>query len=307
MKTYCDCIPCFVRQALQAARFAGADAATEERVLRAALRALEQMDWNGSPMVMARVVHGIVRRETGREDPYREQKQRDNRCALDWYAALAKTALDGHPPVETALRLAIAGNMIDYGANASVDVASDLDRILAAPLAVSDEADLLRALGGARTLAYLADNAGEIVFDRLLLEAVHREYGAKACLFVTRREAFLNDALFADVEAAGLTRLPGLEAASLPPLPPTALVEPADIALWQRIRAADVIISKGQGNYERFSGEDRIYFLLVVKCPVIARDLAGQTGVPVGMGSPVLWRSRAPEPPGDKDAHHRTG
>jgi uncharacterized protein with ATP-grasp and redox domains len=291
MRVYLECVPCFVRQALQAAEFCGADPATRERVLRKTLRALDEIRWDGSPMGMARVVHGLVRRETGVDDPYRTVKERSNGQALNWYENLTDVERDAQPSMETAIRLAIAGNMVDYGANATVDLDAAVNELRAKPLALSNEDLLLNDLMGAQTMAYLADNAGEIVFDRLLLETINRTYGRKECLFVTRKEPFINDVLWGDADAVGLTRVPGIEMAALHPLAPVAMTDPEDCELWNRIRSCDVIISKGQGNYEGFSGEAGIYFLLVIKCPVVARDLKERTGKRMTIGDAVLWKS----------------
>jgi uncharacterized protein with ATP-grasp and redox domains len=240
---------------------------------------------------MARVVHDLVRQETGVDDPYRHVKEQSNRQALDWYEKLMDVEDGARPSVETAIRLAIAGNMVDYGANATVDLDWAINELQTKPLALSNQDVFLDDLLEARTLAYLGDNAGEVVFDRLLLETIHRTYGPKECLFVTRREPFINDALSSDADAVGLTRIPGIEMAAMHPLAPTAMADPEHCALWSRIRSCDVIISKGQGNYEGFSGVAGIYFLLVVKCPVVAGDLESRTGTRMNIGDAVLWRS----------------
>lgn len=306
MKTYLECIPCFTRQALQAAQFSDAGPEMEERVLRKTLRALDEKSWDGSPLEMAKTVHGLVRRETGIDDPYQSVKAESNRQAMVCFRSLAGEDSGSECSVETAVRLAIAGNVIDYGANATVDLTGSINELLAKPLAVSDEAEFFREVSGARTIAYLADNAGEIVFDRLLLETIIAAYGAKLCLFVTRKEPFINDALAGDAKAIGLTTIPGLEVAAMNPLAPAAMTDPEDCKLWRRIRSCDVIISKGQGNYEGFSGEPDIYFLLVVKCPVIARDLESRTGTRTNVGDVVPWKSRTSEPqaiPPTKENH----
>jgi uncharacterized protein with ATP-grasp and redox domains len=292
MQMYLECVPCFARQALQAAEFSGAGPATRERVLRKGLRALEGMAWNKSPMEMARTVHALVRRETGVDDPYRAVKEESNRLALEWYGAVAGGDGDGKPSMETAIRLAIAGNVLDYGANATVDLAGSINELLARPLALSDETQFLRELESARTIAYLADNAGEVVFDRLLLETIRRLYGPKECLFVTRKGPFINDALIEDAAAAGVTELPDTEVVAMRAVAPAAMTDPEDTELWRRIRLCDVVISKGQGNYEGFSREPGIYFLLVVKCPVVGRDLGAQAGQRMHVGDVVLWKNR---------------
>ncbi len=295
MKTYFECIPCLTRQALQAAQFSGAGPAAEEQVLRKTLRALDGIPWDGSPLELAKTVHGLVRRETGINDPYQCVKAESNRQAMTCYRSLAGEDGDSECSIETAIRLAIAGNVIDYGANATVDLTGSINELLAKPFAISDEEAFLEDLLHAKTIAYLADNAGEIVFDRLLLETIHRVFGPKHVLFVTRKEPFINDALAGDAEAVGLTTVPGVELAAMNPVAPVAMTDPKDCVLWSRIRACDVIISKGQGNYEGYSGEPDIYFLLVVKCPVIARDLESRTGTRAHVGDVILWKSQSTE------------
>ena len=292
MNTHIECIPCFVRQALQAAQHSGSDAATQERVLRRVIRALDELSWEGSPMSAAHRVHGLVREETGIDDPYRQVKDLDTREALAWYRALTDRHDEVKPSMETAIRLAVAGNIIDYGANANVAVGDAINNLLHHTFAVSDIEEFLAELDRARTIAYLADNAGEIVLDRLLLETIQASGQPKECLVVVRKEPFINDALRHDAELAGLDCLPRTDITSMNPTVPSENADPADQALWRRIRECDVIISKGQGNYEVFSEEPGLFFLLVAKCPIVANDLQARTGSPLAVGDLVLWKSR---------------
>ena len=205
MKTFFDCIPCFVRQALDSVRLATDDEEVHERLLREVLRAAGEMDLRQSPPAMGQRIHRLIRRLTGQGDPYHEMKDRTTRLALELYPKLRAQVHASADPLETALRLAIAGNVIDMGVNAHFDEShlhEAIEDALSTPLN-GEVCVFIDALSSASTILYLADNAGEIVFDKLLLEQMSVEKVTVA----VRGVPVINDATFADAQAAGI---PGL-------------------------------------------------------------------------------------------------
>jgi uncharacterized protein with ATP-grasp and redox domains len=145
---------------------------------------------------------------------------------------------------------------------------------LAAPVDPDAAAALRRAVAGADRILYLCDNAGEIVFDRLLIEVLPSE----KITAVVRGTPVINDATLEDARATGLTEVVrvmdnGSDA-------PGTLLETCSPAFRDCFAAADLIIAKGQGNFETLSETrgKRIFFLLKVKCPLIARDIGEPTG-----------------------------
>ena len=270
MRTYFDCIPCFFRQALDSVRLVTDDEAVHEELLREVLRAVSEMDLRQSPPAMGQHIHRLIRRLTGQRDPYRSVKHRHNRLALQRYPRLRDRVHRSASPLETALRLAIAGNVIDMGVNADLDesrVSQSIEQALTAPLdgEVRPFAD---ALSHARRILYLADNAGEIAFDRLLLEQMPVEKVTVA----VRGSPVINDATIADAQVAGI---PGLvEVIDNGSDAPGTILEDCSAAFRRRFDEADLIIAKGQGNYETLSDVPKdIFFVLKAKCPVIARHL----------------------------------
>ena len=188
-------------------------------------------------------------------------------------------------PFETAARLAIAGNIIDFGVNSTVDE-SEVERTIACsltdPLDTAALAELKEAVGQAKSILYLGDNAGEIVFDRLLVEQMPLE----KITFAVRGGPILNDALMADAEAAGLTDL--VEVIDNGTDAPGTILEACSQAFRRRFDKADLIIAKGQGNYETLSDcPANIFFLLRPKCAVLARHLNCE------LGRLILMRSDA--------------
>lgn len=275
METYLDCIPCFVRQALEAARFVTDDEAAQMEVLRAVLRAVSEMNMRMPPPAMGRQIHRLIRQVTGDDDPYREVKDRFNRLVLEWYPELKRRVEQSADPLETAVRLAIAGNIIDFGVTAAVDaraVERAVERAMAEPLTGSVEG-LREAAGAARNILYLADNAGEIVFDRLLIESLPTE----KITLVVRGEPVINDATVEDARAAGLTEL--IDVIDNGSDAPGTLLETCSETFRRRFGAADLVIAKGQGNFETLSGvEKHLFSILMAKCPVIARHLGCAPG-----------------------------
>ncbi|MBN1893859.1 DUF89 family protein [bacterium] len=284
MRTCLDCIPCFFKQALEAARIAGADDAVQRRILNEVAVILPDFRMEASPPEMARRIYWIVRDTTGVEDPYHAIKEESNRIALVIYGQLVQK-LNSGDPLLTAVELAIAGNIIDYGPKNSVDVAGELEKILADEhLKIRQEQSRFfqyqafrDALKKSKTLLYLADNAGEIVFDRVLLEVIREKFPAVKMRFAVKEKPAINDALEKDARDCGIDRI--AEVISSGSDAPGTLLPLCSESFRKIFFESDVVISKGQGNFESLSGVRRsVFFLLLAKCPVIARHIGCRVG-----------------------------
>ncbi|MEW5924866.1 MAG: ARMT1-like domain-containing protein [Candidatus Zixiibacteriota bacterium] len=276
MKTYIDCIPCFIRQALDAARFVTDDEKIHEQVLREVLRAVAAMDYNQSPPLMGQIIHRLIRGFTGIEDPYSDIKTRYNRYALNLYHQLKKQINDSVDPLQTAVRLAIAGNIIDFGARRDLDIGGvykAIDRGLKAELDANVFNDFKADIEKAKKILYVGDNSGEIVFDRLLIETLPRE----KITFVVRGKPVLNDAVLEDARTSGVTSIvPVIDTGS--DAPGVIFDDCSDICR-QHINQSDLIIAKGQGNYETLYNLDKpVYYLFMAKCRIIAGDAGVKEG-----------------------------
>ena len=282
MKTYFDCIPCLVRQALDSARLVTDDEALHERLLREVLQTASKMDLRQSPPAMSQRFHRLIRDLTGESDPYRQIKDWFNGFALGIYPRLKVRVRCSVQPMETAVRLAIAGNVIDMGVHSYLnvsDVHDALEHALTSPLD-GDVEGFSEVVSDAEHILYLADNAGEIVFDRLLIEQMQM----KKVTVAVRGSPVVNDATIVDAQAAGLAER--VEVINNGSDAPGTLLHECSEAFLRRFNNADLIIAKGQGNYETLSESEKdIFFALKAKCPLIARDLGCQ------VNSLVLRRS----------------
>ena len=275
MKTYFDCIPCLIRQSLGAVRLVTDDQRVHEQILREALEATSRMDLQRPPAVLAQGVHRRIRELCGDSDPYLACKDQFNQLALSILPDFREHLKHAEDPWKDAVRLAIAGNIMDLAVNSALGEAeaeASIMQAMSEPLA-GNAADFATAIAQAESILYLTDNAGEIVFDRLVIE----QLPAEKVTVAVRGGPVINDATRHDAEVAGLTDLVrvidnGSDA-------PGTLLDDCSPAFRQCFEEADLIVAKGQGNYETLRESPRpIFFLLRVKCPVIARDI----GCPVG-------------------------
>ena len=279
MKTFLDCIPCLIRQALHSVRSTTDDERVHETIVRTALESIAGMDFRQPPAMMAQAIHRRIREATGNADPYVDQKQRLNDVALELYPVFLRRIEDAANPLELAVRLAIAGNVMDLAVKTNLgedEVLASFDDCLAAPLDCHI-AEFAQAVEEAGDILYLTDNAGEIVFDRLLLERLPR----KKVTVAVRGRPVINDATMEDAEYVGLGKVARKIIDTGSDAPGTILSDCSD-DFRRRFERADMIISKGQGNYETLADSPRpIWFLLRVKCPIIARDLKCTVGTTI--------------------------
>jgi uncharacterized protein with ATP-grasp and redox domains len=262
-----DCIPCFARNALDMARAASHDEAVHEQALRETLREAAEWDMSRPAPLLSQRVQRRLRALTGVDDPYREAKRRFNEMALELLPELRVQVEAAADPLQAAVRVAIAGNVIDMGVNGRLrveDVKTSMAQSVAAPFR-GDLDSFRAAVLRAEKILYLADNTGEIVFDRLLIERLP----AGRVTVAVRGAAVLNDATLEDARLAGLDRI--AETIDNGSDAPGTVLPDCSAEFRRRFDGADVVVSKGQGNFETLAGgPGDIFFLLKVKCPVVA-------------------------------------
>jgi len=274
LETTLDCVPCLVGQAVDAVRMATDQPDEQYRVIRRVLSLLERMNFNETPPHMAAEIHRIVKDELGVEDPYREVKEQSTELAQRIVAKFEHVVAEATDPFETTLKLAIAGNVIDFGVGVDIDtIETTVEEALGLPLPYHEVEALRSAIEQAEDILYLGDNAGEVAFDRLLIQLLPTE----KVTFVVRGGPIINDATRADAEAVGLHNL--VEIVDSGCVAPGTILEHCSSSFRERFRSADLIIAKGQGNYESLSAETApIFFLLMAKCPVLAQQLGCRIG-----------------------------
>ena len=276
MKTYFDCIACFVRQTVEAGRFAGLDDGKQEQLLRTVLKEVSGMHLTESPPMIAAKIHALIRGLCDGRDPYESVKARSNREALALYPELREEVAASEDPFETAVRFAMAGNIIDFGAAGDIPaetIRATFRKAREAKLPADHVCRLKEDAENAASILYIGDNAGEIVFDRLLVEQLPEG----RVTYAVRGNPILNDVTVADAETVRMGEVAKIldSGAAIPGI----ILDECSKSFQEAFHAADLIIAKGQGNYESMSEiEGPITFLLMAKCGVLAEDIGCEVG-----------------------------
>jgi len=275
MRTYPDCIPCLLRQALSSLKHCGADEELSLSCLKQILRCALDFEMKESPPEMAMYIHRIIRAALNNEDPYRNLKRQAIEEVLRHETKIRALILRSSKPLETAIRFAIAGNVLDFALYEwnPEHLSSALDSALNKALDLAALSRLENAISKASSVMLIGDNAGESVFDRLLIEQML----PKKVFYAVRGRAAINDVTWEEALYSGLERVSTLIGNGSDA--PGTLLEHVSDEFMRHFKSCDLIIAKGQGNYESLCGAERkIFFLTQIKCPVIARDLKGRVG-----------------------------
>ena len=280
MKTYFECFPCYVQQALRAARLFTDDPKIIKTLIDEVGMLFPHISFDMTSPEIGEFIYGKIREISGVEDPYENLKNQSTDEALELVPFCKNIIAESPDPLFAAIKMAIAGNVIDFAIHHSVDISAEINAIVHKELTIIDYNLFKKRLEQSETILYIGDNAGESVFDRLLIE----QLAGKKVYFGVRGTPVINDVIEKDAKRAGIDKV--AEIVSSGSAVPGTIVSKCSDEFKELFRNADIVISKGQGNYEGLSDEKReIFFLLRVKCEVIA----GHIGVPVG--SLVLMRS----------------
>ncbi|MBK7710904.1 MAG: DUF89 family protein [Bacteroidales bacterium] len=214
-------------------------------------------------------LHKILRGYTHNPDPYKMEKKENNDQAMNLIYEFAKLIKQSDDTFSTSLKIAIAGNIIDFAANDNFNILVTIDKALSSEFALDHSKQLKKAIENAESVLYLGDNAGEIVFDRLFIETINHPN----LTYVVRGGPVINDATMEDASYVGMNDIANVISSGFDA--PSTIPEKSSKEFQLYFQKADLIISKGQGNLEGLFplNDDRIFFLLMVKCDVISEFL----------------------------------
>lgn len=279
MKVHLDCFPCFLKQTLIAVRLGTKDETLQVEVLKGVMDEIKATDMSQPPAHSTTFLHRKIRQLLGK-DPFNEIKSEYNQIALGLYPELKKKVDNSDDPLWTAVRLAIAGNVIDFGIFTSVDIIGTVEKALHNPLTIDEYKAFKDAIERNSEILYLLDNTGEIVFDRLLIEVL-KSMGKKVKA-VVKGQPVLNDSTIKDAGEVGLTDIcevidNGSDCIG-------TILEFTSLGFQEALKKARLVISKGQGNFETiYSPESplkgqQVFFLFQSKCDVVSKELGISKG-----------------------------
>lgn len=278
MKVHLDCFPCFIKQTLIAVRLGTKDEQMQAEVMKSVLDEIKATDMAQPPAYSTTFLHRKIRQLLGK-DPFKDIKSEYNQIALGLYPELKKMVDNSPDPLWTAVRLAIAGNVIDFGIFTSVDIVGTIEKALHNPLTIDEYKSFKDAIDNSSDVFYLLDNAGEIVFDRLLIEILNGM--GKNVKAVVKGSPVLNDSTIEDADNVGLTDVcevidNGSDCIG-------TILEMTSPEFNKAFNSASLIISKGQGNFETIwnaanISDKKVFFLFQSKCDVVSKELGLSKG-----------------------------
>ena len=279
MKTHLECIPCFIKQSLESARMTTDDEEIQTKVIKEVMKHLQNISYENSPPELSREVHQIIRRITKSNDPYKKVKEQSNKMAENEYERLKNLVENSNDSLLMSIKLSIVGNVIDFGTMNRFNLDDMIDNAIEREFDESHYSRFKDALKNSETILFLADNTGEIFFDKLFLEELNARN--KKITYVIKANPIINDATFDDAKLAGIDKFAkiiegdaGQKLSS-----PGMILSNASKEFLELFKSSDMVIAKGQGNYEGLSDVTReVFYMLVVKCPLVANDIKSEVG-----------------------------
>ena len=239
--------------------------------------ALQEVSLEATPPEIGWLIHKTIREATGNLDPYKEIKQSHNEEVLKIETDLTNLVKESSSPVINALKLAGTGNLIDFGPERQWnDIHEIFEGFMTKKSNFFDFPAFENSLKNSETLLYIGDNAGEIVLDKILIKLLLQETDIDI-VFAVRGKPIINDATMEDAISVGITDI--VRVIDTGAGFPGVVLESSSEEFLQHYQRADMILSKGQGNYESLSDKnENIFFLLQAKCPVIANKIGCKVG-----------------------------
>lgn len=270
MKIFLDCLPCMHRQVLEAAYMATDDEVVQENIMDEAIEVLSEYREFSCAPELCEAMHTIVKKHARVKDPYAKIKSEDISVALKLEPLVKDFVFSADDSLLQALKAAATGNIMDSALYSDLDIEACLMEELESPFAICDKATLDKDLSEAKQILIIGDNAGEVVFDKIMVELFSRDYQV---IYAVREEPIINDATVEDALKTGISDY--AEVISTGSGMPGAVLESCSLEFKDIFNHADIVISKGQGNFEALSETTRdIYFLLKAKCFRIADALS---------------------------------
>jgi uncharacterized protein with ATP-grasp and redox domains len=278
MKIDPACVECIINQSRRVADAIRADDTLSSKLSGTVERMSGAFDFEQSPPEVAADVYEKMALIAGKADLYDEVKVHSTAKAKALMPSLRDRIDASKTPLLTAIKVAVAGNVIDLAAEVAFDLDEELEKIFETDFSHDDFEKLRKSLGEAKTLLYIGDNVGEHLFDYLVVETLRTLYPSLRIAYMVRGNAIINDVTMKEAQEAGFEKICDVVDSGVNT--PGFVYERANEKSRKLFDSADLVITKGMGNYECLSPSPRknICYLLKVKCNVVARSLGREVG-----------------------------
>lgn len=273
-----DCLDCIYNQAQRVCSLLQVNKQQAQDITNIAKKHIARFDFNLTPPHNATPMYEDIAKYLGSDDLYAQIKEESSKKALQYVLTCRKNIEASHDKLKVAIKTAIVGNVIDLAAEVMFDLNEEIAKVFDKEFAIDDFEKLQEKLENTKILVYLADNAGEEVFDKICIEVIKDFYPDIEVYYFVRSKPIINDLTLSHAKASGLDSVSTLVDSGVPT--PGYALDLADESSKELFYKADCIISKGMGNYECLGVEKHlpIFFLLKVKCQVVARDIQANLG-----------------------------
>ncbi len=278
MKIDNACVECIINQSRRVTDAIRADSALSKRMVECVEALGERFDFKKSPPEVASDVYEQMAEMAGMDDLYGELKAHATEKAKIFIPQLYQELEHSANKLLTAIKIAVAGNVIDLAAEVTFDLNEEMEKIFETNFAHDDVDMLESALSKASTLLYIGDNVGEHIFDYLCIETLQQLYPKLEIFYMVRGNPIINDVTMVEAKEAGFETLCHLVDSGVNT--PGFAYDRANAASQKLFDETDLVITKGMGNYECLSPSPRpnLCYLLKVKCNVVANSLGQQVG-----------------------------
>lgn len=267
MKINEKCLPCLINQVVKVANIT--NCSNRDDLYHQVFEQLSKIDFNKSNPEIIGMIFELVKKHLNNEDPYQEIRQYYNNLFLQSYDDFDKKINS----FKTAIKYAIIGNIIDFSPinNQEITKIDDwFDNIDNLSLTIDHVDKLINDIKKAKIILYLGDNCGEICLDKLLLKRIKQLNPSLKIYFGVRGKPVVNDSIESDAYEVGIDEYASIISNGDNSL--GTILSRTSAQFNQIYQNCDFVIAKGQANFESLSEENKkIYFLLMVKCGVIAK------------------------------------
>mgnify|MGYP000665638179 CR=1 FL=1 len=273
-----DCVECIIGQISKATTQLSCNEELSIQIIDEVKTRSKDFSYNHTPPWVARDVYEHLALKTNMTDPLEDIKQDSIKAALKFVPFIKDKLHNSKDKLFIAIKASVAGNVIDFGAKEQFDLKNEIENVFDTDFAINDYNILKKRLNNINKLMILADNSGENVFDKILLETINEIYPNIKLYYTTRGKPIINDITTKEAYQIGIDSVatiidsgvdtPGLE------------LSRSNVDFVDLYNSMPLIISKGMGNFEclESSNDNRIFFLFKVKCNVVSDSIKKDIG-----------------------------
>jgi len=273
-----ECLTCLYNQMLRVTNAIECDEPCKIDILKESAKNIANLDINQTPPEGASILYPAVSKIVNKEDLYQKQKEQSSKRAKEILEAIKPKVKEYKTLLSIALKVAVAGNVIDFATEVSFSLEKEIENIFQNSFAIDDSQLFLERLNNSKSLIVIGDNVGEHLFDKFMIELFKKEYPNLTIYYFTRGKPIINDITIKEAKEAKLDEVAILIDSGVDT--PGFLYERASSKAKEIFDRADLILAKGMGNFECMESwaDSRVFFLFKVKCQVVAKKIGKELG-----------------------------